>query len=241
MAAAPQVVIFSDLVGFTAMAEAHGDEVATRLLDDVTATLDEVARAFGLRKLKSMGDGFLLTGSDPQAALSFGIAALRELGELDGVLGLRIGMHRGPVVERDGDVLGRTVNLAARIMSLATAGELLATPAVLDGTEIPEGVARSDLGRVRLRSLPAPVEVCKLTPVQVAGRVTDPVCQMRLDPATAASFAVGHRTYYFCSPVCLSRFKRHPEDFVKLSLKSKLCLATRARRKRHTKLGVQWS
>ena len=48
-----------------------------------------------------------------------------------------------------------------------------------------------------------------------AVRHVDPVCGMKVDPARAAgSFDYGGRTYYFCNPKCLERFRERPQDYV---------------------------
>src|SRR5216683_2340382 len=45
---------------------------------------------------------------------------------------------------------------------------------------------------------------------------TDPVCGMRVDPARAAGrHAHAGRTYYFCNPPCLERFRTNPEDYLR--------------------------
>jgi class 3 adenylate cyclase len=61
-------------------------------------------------------------------------AALELVRTLAGEAGVQAhaGVHAGPVVQRDRDVFGRTVNLAARIAQRAEAGEVLVSEAVVD-------------------------------------------------------------------------------------------------------------
>ena len=80
--------------------------------------------------MKLLGDGALLLfpDADPCAAAVRAAVAIRdELRAHD--LHPHTGIDHGPVVERDGDIFGRTVNLAARLASLATAGQIVVSEA----------------------------------------------------------------------------------------------------------------
>jgi adenylate cyclase len=207
---APVVVVFADLVGFTALSDVRGDGAAVRLLDEFFAATRELAERFSMTEVKTLGDGFLLTAQDPAAALGFAAAALRETSARDKWLGLRLGLHAGPVVERDGDVFGRTVNVAARIAAAAEAGEALISMDVLTGARAPHGALLKRVGRRRLRDVSAPVELFSLKPSVSVARVTDPVCRRKLRPAAARAVTVGRRTFYFCSEECKGAFEGNP-------------------------------
>ena len=121
-------ILFSDLVSSTERAAALGDAHWRRLLD----RHDEVARSCVTQRggtvVKVDGDGILaLFGSATGA-----IRAARELRAAllrDG-LDVRAGVHVGDVDARGDDVSGLAVNIAARVMALAGAGELLVSEAV---------------------------------------------------------------------------------------------------------------
>jgi class 3 adenylate cyclase len=85
--------------------------------------VNEVSRTYGGRAIRWLGDGGLFYFEDASAAF----AAALEMSERAPSAGLpptHIGVQAGPVV-RDGDVYGRTVNVASRIADQATAGEIL--------------------------------------------------------------------------------------------------------------------
>jgi adenylate cyclase len=66
------------------------------------------------------------------------------------------GIAAGPVVVRDGDVFGRTVNLASRMAAEATAGEVLVEEGVV--VALPRGTAIFEpVGRVELKGFPEPI------------------------------------------------------------------------------------
>ncbi|HEX9235158.1 MAG TPA: adenylate/guanylate cyclase domain-containing protein, partial [Actinomycetota bacterium] len=67
-----------------------------------------------------------------------------------------VGVNAGPVVFRDGDYFGRTVNIAARIAARAGPGEVLVSQDVL-ALSRPDGVRFEELGAVELKGVSRPV------------------------------------------------------------------------------------
>jgi class 3 adenylate cyclase len=90
----------------------------------------------GGEEVGTQGDGFLGKFSSPAEAVLCGVDIQREMdgvqeqSELD--LQVRIGIHAGEAVEDDGDLIGRVVNLAARVTDQAEPGEVLVTEPVAD-------------------------------------------------------------------------------------------------------------
>lgn len=129
-------ICFVDLTGYTRLTEERGDEEAARLATSLADLVNEVSRANGGRAIRWLGDGGLLFFEDAGAAFR---AAL-ELSERAQAVGLpptHIGVQAGPVVFRDGDVYGRTVNIASRIADEAEAGEVLTSQETTEETEDP--------------------------------------------------------------------------------------------------------
>lgn len=117
--------LFSDLVGYTSLADAEGDdraaEVALLLHRRVRALLSE----FGAEEVKPLGDGIMLRCSDPGASVRLALRIVEELEAEPGFPALRVGVHTGSAVTRDGDWYGRGVNVAARLCAVAPGGEVL--------------------------------------------------------------------------------------------------------------------
>jgi len=224
------VAIFADLAGFTALNEAHGDEAATRLLADFYSTIRKTSSYFGVHEVKTIGDAFLLTAEDASEAMAFALASMQRINEREGRLALRVGMHAGDMVELDGDVYGRTVNLASRVMQDALEDEILVTSAVLDRGSPPNGVDVVKLGPRRFRGIPTPVDIFSLRPASAAAWVTDPVCQMKIDPETALTATMGRESFCFCSDTCLDSFAANPRDYVSLKLKARMCPSVTVRK-----------
>ncbi len=129
-------VLFADLDGSTRLYERLGDEPAQRLVADCLAAMaDRVARHGG-RVIKTIGDGVMSTFPTSNQAADAAIAIVMGVRERDdlhgGQLGAHAGFHLGRVLCERGDIFGDTVNLASRLVSLATPGEILATRAAVD-------------------------------------------------------------------------------------------------------------
>jgi class 3 adenylate cyclase len=120
--ARPPAIGFVDLTAFTQFTQLHGDESAAA----VALRLGEVAvDAIGGRGrlVKLLGDGVLLRFDDLEEAVMGALDVLDAL-PAGGLPTGHAGVAAGYVIERDNDVFGRTVNLAARIADVAPDGRL---------------------------------------------------------------------------------------------------------------------
>jgi class 3 adenylate cyclase len=136
-------VLFTDIVGSTEQANRLGDRRWRELLN----VHDELARRlieeFGGQLVKTTGDGILATFDGPGRGIRCA-AALRD--ELRGIgLQIRVGLHTGEVEQRDSDVGGIAVHIAARVMSVAGPGEILTSRTVRD-LVVGSDIALSDCG-----------------------------------------------------------------------------------------------
>ena len=125
----PPAVAFVDLTGFTRLTQELGDETAAALalrLGDLTT---EVIRPYGGRVVKLLGDGVLIRFDDRRAAVYATLDLLDTLPRAGLPTG-HAGIASGSLINRDGDVFGRTVNLAARISDAAPDGRLWVTDEV---------------------------------------------------------------------------------------------------------------
>jgi adenylate cyclase len=216
MAETAATFVFADIAGFTALTEAHGDEHAAALVDDFCASVQSLLPAGG-EHVKTIGDAVMVRIPDPADAIRFGLrltsAAIRQ----HGASAVRVGLHHGPAITRDGDYFGAAVNLAARVSSLAGGGEVLVTGETAALAPELEGVYYEARGRRELRNVREPVELFAAVPLGKTkeGRLpVDPVCQMAVDPDRAPGRLIfEERVYFFCSLSCAGDFARQPERF----------------------------
>jgi class 3 adenylate cyclase len=138
-------VLFTDIVESTTLNESLGDEVWAAVLAEHRALVRQVVADHDGHEVGTQGDGFLLRFASPQDAVRCAAAIQRELtdrravdgdGDGDGatlVPSVRMGVHAGEAVHHDGDdLVGRVVNLAARVTDTAAADEILVTEPVAD-------------------------------------------------------------------------------------------------------------
>jgi adenylate cyclase len=157
---APPAVVFVDLSGYTRLTEERGDEVAVRFATTLQREADAVASAKGGRLVKLLGDGAMLRFPDAGRGLDAALALVRAL-SVGGSLPAHAGVHAGPVIERDLDLFGRTVNLASRIADAAGPGEVLVSEAVVAAVDRPAiRFERSD--GARLRGITEPVSLFRV-------------------------------------------------------------------------------
>lgn len=200
-----------DLAGYTALTETHGDEMAA----DLAVAFADLARSNlsdGDRLVKPIGDAVLLASNGPGAALTLVDRLLTATAELDGFPLARAGLHHGPAVERDGDMFGAAVNLAARVAGQAAGGQTLVTRGVADvAREIGHPVAC--IGTIALRNVAEHQELFEVG-IGLLSRLgsVDPVCRMWVDRAAAAGhLRYQEDEYWFCSLDCVRRFASEPE------------------------------
>lgn len=154
----PSAVMFADLSGFTRLTEEQGDDTAARFAAGLARIADRIAGEHRGRLVKQLGDGVMLAFQHVGDALRAAFA-LRASAADSGLPALHIGIAAGPVVERDGDYFGRTVNLSSRLSGVAGPGEVVVD--AVTASHAPD-VTVSPLGARELKGLPRPVSVFRL-------------------------------------------------------------------------------
>jgi class 3 adenylate cyclase len=122
--------LFTDLVGFTALAASEGDDRAADVALEFVQCVEPLAATHGAEVVKRLGDGLMLRSPDAGCAVRLGLAIVAEQNDR---VPVRVGMHTGPAVERGGDWFGTTVNVAARLCGAAGGGEVLVSEATREG------------------------------------------------------------------------------------------------------------
>jgi len=211
--------VFADIAGFTALTEAHGDEEAVDLVAEFCEAVRVEQPSRGGEHVKTIGDAIMLRIPDPRDAVPVGLHIAHDVMRGHGAPEVRVGLHHGPAVERDGDYFGASVNLAARVSAVAAGGEVLLTAHTASLAPDLDGVLYESRGRHALRNVPEPVElVAAVRHEHSAGHrlAVDPVCHMTVDPDHAAGRLVFDGTaYFFCALACAGAFARHPERYIR--------------------------
>lgn len=146
-----RTVLFTDLVASTQHAAATGDERWRAVLCRLGEITAELAERFGGTVVESTGDGHLMTFDGPTQAIRCA-EALRADAETLGIE-IRAGIHTGECELLGDRIGGIAVHIAARIVALAAAGEILVSRTVRD-LVVGSGAGFQDRGSVQLRGVP---------------------------------------------------------------------------------------
>ncbi len=164
-------ICFSDIENSTQLNARMGDKTWVRVLE----AHDQVVRAritqYRGQVVKTAGDGFMFVFRDPEAACRAAVGIQRDLRRPSEVLRrhgkvrIRIGIHTGQVVAKDGDYFGENVALAARVADLASGGEVLCSDAVRDALDDDASVQLVDpTDPLELKGLPGEYVVWRVIP-----------------------------------------------------------------------------
>ncbi|HLM74363.1 MAG TPA: adenylate/guanylate cyclase domain-containing protein, partial [Polyangiaceae bacterium] len=135
-------VLFSDIVGFTALSEQIPPDRVVTLLSNLFSAFDDLVDRYQLEKIKTIGDAYMVAGGIPQSRADHAVAVAALALDMQGVvadfarrlsqpMSVRIGIHSGPVVagvigkkKFIYDLWGDTVNTAARMESHGIPGQI---------------------------------------------------------------------------------------------------------------------
>jgi class 3 adenylate cyclase len=123
-------VVFTDIVGSTALATRLGDRRWRLLLEEHNELVRSILPRFEGREVDTAGDGFLVTFDGPARAIRAAAAIRDGLAEHD--IRIRIGMHTGECDQAGDKVRGIAVHVAARVIAHADADQILCSRTVKD-------------------------------------------------------------------------------------------------------------
>ncbi|NEO85347.1 MAG: DUF3365 domain-containing protein [Spirulina sp. SIO3F2] len=143
-------VLFADIVGFTPLSASIPPIQLVELLNQIFSEFDQLAEHYGLEKIKTIGDAYMVVGGVPMADQEHVVAiaemalamqaAIQNIHKPDGnPFEIRIGINSGPVVagviglkKFSYDLWGDTVNVAARLEAASEPGRIHVTTAVYE-------------------------------------------------------------------------------------------------------------
>ena len=129
-------VMFTDIANSTGLTEDLGDDEWSRILSGHRELVRNLFVAHGGEVVGTQGDGCLGRFPTPAEAVLCAVEVQKEIAQTREdthfPLQIRIGVHAGEAVEDDGDLVGRVVNVAARVTAETNPGEILVTEPVAD-------------------------------------------------------------------------------------------------------------
>jgi len=142
--------------------------VCDATLDAVAPCLEqlrEATRAAGGRVIKTIGEDLMALFPNPDAAASAAAAMQKAMdGMREGTTkpGVRVGFHSGPVINRDGDIFGDTVNLAARLAQQAIREQIITSAETAQNLSEHYKACLRRLYAVELKGKAEQVDLCEV-------------------------------------------------------------------------------
>jgi len=162
----PRVVLFVDICGSTQLYDTMGDALAAKNVANCLATLGERVRECGGRIIQRVGDELMCLFETADDALNAGrmmqewLTRQEALGE--STIAVRVGCHFGSVIDREGDLFGDSVNVAARVANMAKGGQVLTTEDTVAALSGPLRERVRVLGRFTIRGKREDVSIYEL-------------------------------------------------------------------------------
>ncbi|MCW2882849.1 MAG: Adenylate cyclase [Sphaerisporangium sp.] len=142
---------FADLVSFTRVSRELDEQGLAELVENFESRASDVVATHGARLVKTLGDEVLFTAPTPETAAHIALELIDQL--RDEGREVRVGLSYGPVLPTMGDVFGTTVNLAARLTTMAHPCTVLVDQGVAGAVEGSPGLVAQRIRRRPVRGL----------------------------------------------------------------------------------------
>lgn len=224
-------VLFSDIKDYSSKAEELSPLEITSLLQEYEGILLPIVSAHEGALVKRMGDGHIFLFSEPMSAVLSAIRVQKALRRFNRFrpekmrVIVRIGIHWGEVVEKGGDALGNTVNIASRLQTMARGGSICISQELF--VRVADWIHANDLGMIGIKGLRDPLRAWEPTEIalglppdkdplrksqQPAAAVSPSPVQVTIDDAALQSLFEGFaREYQRLREVC-RRAARSPQE-----------------------------
>jgi class 3 adenylate cyclase len=183
-------IFAADIAGYSRLVAEDEEETLRRLASYRSVTDDFIAKAGG-RIFNTAGDAVLAEFPSAVEAVRCAIDIQESLRTRNMAypasrqMSFRIGITIGDVVERDGDLLGDGVNIAARLEGLAEVGGICVSRAVHEQVANKLSVQFADIGAQEVKNIPTPVHAYMVAMRREDGTYSMP--QVKKKPASAAA------------------------------------------------------
>jgi class 3 adenylate cyclase len=153
-------ILFSDIEDSTDINAKLGDKEWVRLLGAHDELVQSSVEEYSGHIVKSQGDGFMIAFRDASDAVRAGIEIQDKLSATSDrrlrktPIRVRVGIHCGTAIERDGDLFGKNVAMAARVAAQADGGEILVSDDIRVALREVEDIVLVDGRDTELKGIP---------------------------------------------------------------------------------------
>lgn len=157
-------IMFTDIAGYSALGQ-KDERLALELLEEHRRLLRPIFGRFDGDEIKTIGDAFLIEFRSAVEAVKCAVEVQTALHDRNAALPperrvlIRIGVHIGDIVFKEGDIFGDGVNIASRVQPLADPGGIRVTDQVYAQVRNKIDRPLASLGPHRLKNIESPVEI----------------------------------------------------------------------------------
>ena len=205
----------ADLTGYTAMTDVHGGASAARIVTKYMEIVNAACSGTAVVN-ERIGDQVVIVADEPVDLIVTARKIALRTYEEHHFLSIHAGMHFGQVFIQNNTFFGSTINVASRIMNIASAGQVLCSAAFFFRVPASQRSQFRNSGAHRLKNIMNEVELFELLPGTKHTLLDiDPVCHMHVDSSTSLNSSQHEgRTYHFCSERCMELFQANPGRFL---------------------------
>lgn len=204
----------ADLTGYTAMTDVHGGASAAKMVSHYMQIVDAAMHG-GTKVMQRIGDQVVMIAEDSIDLLKTAKKLNILTQEEHHFLSIHAGLHFGKILIENDNLFGSTINIAARIMNLASRGQIVCSANFISQLPTDSQQLFGSIGIHKLKNVMADIELFELlhTPTNVVH--IDPVCHMHID-STRQSPSVDYQgvIYHFCGEHCKSLFLEKSDRFI---------------------------
>lgn len=181
-------VMFADVCRSTYLFSELGDTVAATLIQQILKSTSRLVESNGGKVIRIQGDDVFCLFANPAGALKAALNIHKNTRQLSSStsakLEMRIGINTGPVLVSGKEILGDTVNIAARLCSLAKGGQTIVSSSCVQSQKaVTPGLFR-DLGDVPIKGKSAPLALFELLDEEQQDEITQVGQPLRTAPAS---------------------------------------------------------
>jgi class 3 adenylate cyclase len=159
-------VLFADVAGSTRLYERLGDAEALRAVERCLNRVERVITGYKGRVIKTIGDEIMAAFDSAEEGMQAACdmqQRVEDLPPISGVkLAIRVGFHFGPAIEDKNDVFGDTVNVAARMTSLAKGGQIITTGEAIDALPALLRQSSREIDAIAVKGKSEVMKVCEV-------------------------------------------------------------------------------
>lgn len=207
-------ILIADLTGYTAMTDVHGGVSAAKMVSKYMKIVGLAVHG-KTKVVQRIGDQVVMIAKDPSDLLTTAKQLNALIIEEHHFLSIHAGLHYGTIIVENGNLFGSTINIAARIMNLASSRQILCSSFFQRRLSANEQKLFKSIGVHKLKNVMSDIELFELVDTTMNPFKIDPVCHMHV-ASNKQSLTLEYQgiTYHFCSDHCMSLFRAAPERFI---------------------------